>query len=105
MYGVTGVAGVKYSSATRDEEGGGKSTFVADDGGTFTTHYFPWLLLGNPADAFRIYNLAVSDATAAAAGLTGAANSIPAVHALISILVWPVIATVLAWLTFRRVTP
>ena len=34
MYGVTGVAGVKYSSATRDEEGGGKSTFVADDGGT-----------------------------------------------------------------------
>ncbi|MEQ9431704.1 ABC transporter permease subunit, partial [Thalassospira sp.] len=81
------------------------AAIVADDGGNFTTQYFPWLLLGNPADAFRIYNLAVSDATAAAAGLTGAANSIPAVHALISILVWPVVASTIAWLTFRRVTP
>lgn len=81
------------------------AAIVADDGGTFTTHYFPWLLLGNPADAFRIYNLAVSDATAAAAGLTGAANSISPVYALISILVWPIAATTLAWLTFRRVTP
>lgn len=81
------------------------AAIVADDGGTFTTHYFPWLLIGNPADAFRIYNLAVSDATAAAAGLTGAANSIPAVHALISMLIWPVIASVLAWQIFRRVTP
>lgn len=81
------------------------AAIVANDGGTFTTQYFPWLLLGNPADAFRLYNLAVSDATSAAAGLTGAANSIPAVHALVSILVWPMIATGLAWLTFRRVTP
>ncbi|MFV1852183.1 MAG: ABC transporter permease [Thalassospira sp.] len=81
------------------------AAIVADDGGTFTTHYFPWLLLGNPADAFRIYNLAASDAAAATAGLTGAANSIPAAHALISILVWPVIATLIAWLTFRKVTP
>lgn len=81
------------------------AAIVADDGGTFPTQYFPWLLLGNPADAFRIYNLAVSDATSAASGLTGAANSIPAVHALISILVWPVIASAIAWLTFRRVTP
>lgn len=81
------------------------AAIVADDGGAFTTRYFPWLLIGNPADAFRIYNLAVSDATAAATGLTGAANSIPAVHALISILVWPVIATAIAWLSFRRITP
>jgi len=81
------------------------AAIVADDGGKFTTDYFPLLLLGNPADAFRIYNLAVSDAAASATGLTGAANSIPPVHALISILVWPIVATTIAWLTFRKVTP
>ncbi|RCK45680.1 ABC transporter permease [Thalassospira profundimaris] len=81
------------------------AAIVADDGGTFTNDYFQWLLLGNPADAFRLYNLAASDATAAAAGLAGAANSIPPVHALISILAWPVAAIGIALLAFRRVTP
>jgi len=81
------------------------AAIVADDGGTFTNDYFQWLLLGNPADAFRLYNLAASDATTAAAGLAGAANSIPPVHALISILAWPVAAIGIALLAFRRVTP
>ena len=48
---------------------------VADDGGRFTAEVFPWLLVANPADAFRLYNLAASEATAAASGIGGAANS------------------------------
>lgn len=78
---------------------------VTDGGGWFTTKLFPWLLVGNPADAFRLYNLATSDATAAAAGIGGAANAIPPMHALVSMLVWPVLALGTAVLIFRRVTP
>lgn len=78
---------------------------VADGGGTFTTRVFPWLLLGNPADAFRLYNLAASEATAAAAGIAGAANTLPPLYALTSLLAWPVAALLIAVATFRRVTP
>lgn len=78
---------------------------VADGGGWFTTQIFPALLLANPADAFRLYNLAASEATAAAAGLGGAASSIPALWSLASIVLWPVVAAALAIFAFRRVTP
>lgn len=78
---------------------------VADGGGAFTTRIFPWLLLANPADAFRLFNLASSEATAAAAGVGGAANAIPAWQALLSVALWPLAAFGLALLAFRRVTP
>lgn len=78
---------------------------VADGGGTFTRQVFPWLLIGNPADAFRLYNLAASEATAAAAGLGGAAAAIPPGRALAAILLWPVAALALAIALFRRVEP
>ncbi|GAA0302970.1 ABC transporter permease [Rhodovulum strictum] len=78
---------------------------VTDGGGRFTTQVFPWLLLANPADAFRLYNLAASDATAAAAGLGGAASTIPAPLALASVALWPLFSLVLATLAFRRITP
>ncbi|WP_296762659.1 ABC transporter permease subunit [Sediminimonas sp.] len=78
---------------------------VADGGGWFTTQVFPWLLLANPADAFRLFNLAASEATAAAAGIGGAANAIPAWQALTSVLAWPLLALALAVAAFRRVTP
>ena len=78
---------------------------VADDGGWFTTDLFPWLLVANPADAFRMFNLAASEATAAAAGIGGAAGAIPPLYALASILLWPALAMGLAVLAFRKVTP
>jgi Cu-processing system permease protein len=81
------------------------AAIVADAGGTFTTRVFPWLLIANPADAFRLYNLAASEATAAAAGLGGAAATINPLHALASILLWPLAGLGLATLAFRRVTP
>lgn len=81
------------------------AAIVADGGGAFTTRVFPWLLLANPADAFRLYNLSASEATAAAAGLAGASNTIPAWQALVSILLWPLLALGLAIAAFRKVTP
>ncbi len=78
---------------------------VADDGGTFTTSVFPSLLLANPADAFRLFNLTAAQATAAAAGVGGAANAIPMWQSLTSIAVWPLLSLLLAALAFRKVEP
>lgn len=78
---------------------------VADDGGVFTTRFFPAALLANPADAFRLFNLTASDATAAASGVGGAAGSIPQWQSMFSILVWPLVALGLAALAFRKVEP
>lgn len=78
---------------------------VADNGGWFTTRVFPFALLANPADAFRLFNLSASQATAAAAGVGGAASAIPAWQSLTSILLWPLLALALAIAAFRKVTP
>ncbi len=78
---------------------------VADGGGAFTTHVFPLALLANPADAFRLFNLAASQATGAAAGIAGAASSIPVWQSLASILLWPAVTFGIAVLAFRKVTP
>ncbi|MEZ5776955.1 MAG: ABC transporter permease subunit [Paracoccaceae bacterium] len=78
---------------------------VADDGGVFTTKFLPAALLTNPADAFRLFNLSASQATAAAAGLGGAANAVPVAASLSSILIWPCVSLFAAILAFRRVTP
>ncbi|MEO9777794.1 MAG: ABC transporter permease subunit [Sedimentitalea sp.] len=78
---------------------------VADDGGTFTTQVFPAALLANPADAFRLFNLTASQATAVSSGIGGAAASIALWQSLLSILVWPIVALGLATLAFRKVEP
>ncbi|WP_299362595.1 ABC transporter permease subunit [uncultured Paracoccus sp.] len=78
---------------------------VADEGGGLTSRVLAPALIGNPADAFRLFNLAASEATAAAAGLAGAASTIPPVYALGSLLIWPAVALGLAIIAFRRVTP
>jgi Cu-processing system permease protein len=79
------------------------AAIVADNGGVFSTRVFPFALLANPADAFRLFNLAASDATAAAAGVGGAAASIPLWQSLASMMAWPVAALALAAAAFRRV--
>lgn len=78
---------------------------VADDGGTFTTQFFPAALLANPADAFRLFNLTASQATAAASGIGAAAASVALWKSLLSVLVWPLIALGLATRAFRKVEP
>ncbi len=81
------------------------SVIVADNGGWFTTQAFPVALLANPADAFRLFNLTASGATAAAAGVGGAADAIPLWQSLASVLLWPLAALALAAAAFRKVTP
>lgn len=78
---------------------------VTDGGGWFTTRLFPWLLVANPADAFRLFNLAASDATAAASGVAGAADAIPPAHALVSLVLWPLLGLAGAVAVFKKVTP
>ena len=78
---------------------------VYDSGGTFTQQVFPWLLAANPADAFRLFNLAGSDQLALATGLTGAAAAMPDWAASVSLITWPVVALLLARLALRRTEP
>jgi len=76
---------------------------VMDDGGFFTRHVFPWLMLVNPADAFRIWNITASENLAMATGLMGAAKGLPGWAAPLSLLIWPGIAFQIVRLLFRRV--
>jgi Cu-processing system permease protein len=78
---------------------------VADKGGALIGRVLAPALVASPADAFRLYNLAVSEATAAAAGLAGAAATIPPAWPLASLLIWPFAALGLAVLAFERVRP
>jgi len=78
---------------------------VSQAGGEALGRLLPGLLLANPADAFRLFNLGASQATAAASGLGGAAATIPGWQALASIALWPLLTLGLATAVFRRVTP
>ncbi|SNT39400.1 ABC transporter permease [Tropicimonas sediminicola] len=57
--------------------------------GPFASHVFPWLVIANPADAFRLYNLASLD-TAPVAGIDGLARTLPfpPVAALGALALW-----------------
>ncbi len=72
---------------------------VADDGGFFTKSVFPWLLVANPADAFRLVNMPDVPASSLAGGL-GAAGA--ASGAAASLLLWPVLALFFAWRALRK---
>ncbi|MCW1917361.1 ABC transporter permease [Rhodobacter sp. KR11] len=78
---------------------------VADNGGAFTLQVFPLTLLANPADAFRLYNLSASQATAAAAGVSAAAGAVPVLWSALSVALWPALAFALALISFRKVLP
>lgn len=77
---------------------------VFDDGGTFTRTIFPWLLVLNPADAFRLWNISGSVDVALATGMTGAGSSLPAWAAPFSLVAWPIAALAMAQYFFRRIT-
>ncbi|NNE81690.1 MAG: ABC transporter permease [Silicimonas sp.] len=78
---------------------------VVDGDGTFTQFVFPWLMTANPADAFRLWNIAGTESVAVAAGMSGVADSLPGWAAPLSLALWPAIAFVLACLAFKRVEP
>ncbi|MEV8467505.1 ABC transporter permease subunit [Fluviibacterium sp. DFM31] len=78
---------------------------VLDSGGVFTTTFFPWVMVANPADAFRLWNVAASEGVAMTTGMTGVAGSLPAWAAPLSIVLWLGITFGLAWAAFRRLEP
>ena len=78
---------------------------VFDDGGAFTKHVFPWLLAANPADAFRLWNVAGSEQVALMSGMAGAGSALPGWAAPLSLFLWPVLALALARAAFARVEP
>ncbi len=73
----------------------------------FARDMFPWLLLANPADAFRLYNLSALELGGAATGIAGAADGLtfPPVVALGVIGLWIVAALGVAAAVFRRLEP
>ncbi len=78
---------------------------VMDGGGMFTQRIFPWIMVANPADAFRVWNITASDGVAMTSGLGGAAQMLPVWAAPVSLLLWPVLGFGLARAAFRRVEP
>ena len=78
---------------------------VSGAGGGFATDALPALLLANPADAFRLFNLAASASVGAAGGMGGAAASIPLWQSALSLALWPFAALILAVAAFRKITP
>jgi Cu-processing system permease protein len=78
---------------------------VMDSGGAFTQSVFPWVMVANPADAFRIWNIAASDSVALTSGMAGAASALPGWAAPLSLLAWPVVGFLLARAAFRKVEP
>lgn len=80
---------------------------VADADGVFARSVFPWMLLVNPADAFRLYNLALLDTGGSGASLSGitAALPFPAWAGVVSLAFWTVFAISLSALCLRRIEP
>ncbi len=78
---------------------------VADDGGMFTKKIFPWVMVANPADAFRVWNMAASDGVALASGMTSAAKALPIWAAPLSLMIWPFLGFAAARGVFVRIEP
>ncbi|WP_370285224.1 ABC transporter permease [Pseudooceanicola nanhaiensis] len=74
--------------------------------GIFATHVFPWLVITNPADAFRLYNLAMIDA-APVAGIDGLAQTLPfpPAAALAALGIWLVATIAIGSARTRRIVP
>jgi Cu-processing system permease protein len=79
---------------------------VAGGDGAFANAVFPWLVLANPADAYRLFNLVLLDG-APVSGLDGIARTLPVPPAaMLGILLAWLAGTVLAGMAAtRRITP
>jgi Cu-processing system permease protein len=80
---------------------------IVDQGGVFTKTVFPALVLANPGDAFRLYNLALIESDAPIAGLDGLAHTLPfpVSSALVVLVLWLVATLTVAWALTRRIHP
>jgi len=80
---------------------------VADDGGVFTKVMFPYLVIANPGDAFRIFNLAALEAAAPVSGLDGLASTLPfpPIYVLAALAAWLLAMLALGFAGTRRLKP
>ena len=80
---------------------------IVDQGGAFTKTIFPALVLANPGDAFRLYNLALIESNAPVAGLDGLAHTLPfpVSSALVVLALWLFAGLAGAWALTRRIRP
>lgn len=79
---------------------------VAAGDSLFTTRIFPWLVLANPADAFRLYNLAAFGSSPVS-GIDGLARTMPfpPEAALAALGLWLAALLALGTHLTRRITP
>ena len=75
--------------------------------GVFARTVFPFLLALNPADAFRVYNMAALDAGSLTAGITAPGNQLPFPVQLIMLspVLWAVFGLAGSILILRRLQP
>ena len=78
---------------------------VADAGGYFTKVIFPYALVANPADAFRLLNMPEQSVNMLATGLGAASQVSGFAGQLSSLLIWPLAALFFAFLAFRKIEP
>lgn len=80
---------------------------LASADGFFAKVLFPYLLLANPADAFRVFNMSAIDAGGISTGLAAEGHSMPfePQFAMVSPLIWTVIALGLSTFILKRIQP
>ena len=78
---------------------------VMDGSGFFTKSVFPWLLVANPADAFRLINTPETNANILGSGVASAGSVIGLIGQLLSLTLWPLAALLLSSLLFRKIEP
>lgn len=80
---------------------------VANPGGTFASKVFPYAILLNPADAFRLFNLAALGANDLVGGMAGVAETLPfdPAFALVSLMGFAGVALAGSTLLIRKIAP
>ncbi|MDP2122119.1 MAG: ABC transporter permease subunit [Hoeflea sp.] len=81
---------------------------LASQDGVFARDIFPWLLVLNPADAFRLYNMSAIDAAAVGSNLgggAGAALPLSGLATMLSPIAWAILALGLSTLILKRIRP
>ncbi len=80
---------------------------VANPSGPFATDVFPYAVLLNPADAFRLFNLAALGASDLVGGMAGVAEALPfdPSLALVSLVAFAGVALAGSALLIRRIAP
>ncbi|MBG6147432.1 Cu-processing system permease protein [Labrenzia sp. EL_142] len=80
---------------------------VANPSGIFASQVFPYAVLLNPADAFRLFNLAALGASDLVGGMAGVSEALPfdPVLALASLVLFAGMALTASAFLIRRITP